>query len=378
MYPDAAKSEWKTKGSQKERKIKTLVLKDPNINIQAGWVGEVSESESGKIENYCGSIQRKEINILEEEENGKGIAINRTILSQALDIVFQKGQEGVSVMELKKLMNVDYYTARLLLRVLEKRKLIDMKKVDDYRQHRMRYYMRCCSLPEIASKHDEIVKKVKGEKVVKKGYAVMSKLLTQTDEDDDETPSNSPPPETKHHSPVQVIHLLTVSPSFSKKLRESGFKHTEVDNVEEQDVPIEHLNIIQHNIFKRKFKQKSEKIGKTPKMDELQAVRLHLIQALLSGQSGIWPSLQQTDSNIPLDVIDSSAVAKDVHIETEYQKNRKQKQAILMNSSLMGCSPLLEATYLDSDGVTVEIISSTRPKQVKREDAVYRPLVKVI
>lgn len=48
FYPDSDKSEWKVNGASKERKVKALVLKDPNVNIQAGWMDDSSESESGE------------------------------------------------------------------------------------------------------------------------------------------------------------------------------------------------------------------------------------------------------------------------------------------------------------------------------------------
>lgn len=47
LYPDADKVEWKT-GQNKERKLRVLTLKDPNVNIHAGWMEELLGSESGE------------------------------------------------------------------------------------------------------------------------------------------------------------------------------------------------------------------------------------------------------------------------------------------------------------------------------------------
>lgn len=79
------------------------------------------------------------IMLVEEDEIGnESIAINRTLLNQAYEIIEQKGENGVTVLELKKLMNVDFYMSRMLVRFLEKRKFISSRKVDDFRQHKMR------------------------------------------------------------------------------------------------------------------------------------------------------------------------------------------------------------------------------------------------
>lgn len=77
----------------------------------------------------------------EEEEdnlNEHSIAINRTLLNQAYEVILQCNIDGASVLELKKLMNVDFYLARLIVRLLEKRGLIFGRKVDDFRQHQIR------------------------------------------------------------------------------------------------------------------------------------------------------------------------------------------------------------------------------------------------
>lgn len=75
---------------------------------------------------------------VEEEESDHGIAINRTILNQAYEIILQNSPNGVSVMELKKLMNIDFYMSRMILRLLERRGFVNGRKVDEFRQHTMR------------------------------------------------------------------------------------------------------------------------------------------------------------------------------------------------------------------------------------------------
>lgn len=189
----------------------------------------------------------------------------------------------------------------------------------------------------------------------------------------------------------QDIKLLSFTLDFSKKLRESGFTITKVETeiVKEPTVLSQSFALIEHNIYKSNFadgKMNEDRMIKPKTFDECSNIRSVLIEALRLGLDTIWPVLREIDLKDlqtiqAVDEVDCMSVTPGL-IESELELKTQRINVVSKSvvpertTSLMGPSPVLDATFVDEDGVAVEIISSTRPNRVKKENSEYRPLTK--
>lgn len=247
------------------------------------------------------------------------------------------------------------------------------------------YYARCCGLPEFPSTSKDAPKTV-----TKKGFASMSKLFIR---DAAKKEINSlgaiPTP-----PPIEDIQLLSFDGNFSRKLREAAFtiRQPEPDIPSPSEMFPPPLRIIDHNIYKTKpddLKSTStERRLKSRKVDECSIARHLLIEAVRLGLDVIHPALQEIEekglpTDRPVDEVDfmvvpllalrppEAACVKGAAEGAERRKALPERTGVVM-----GPGPVLDAAFVDEDGVRVEIIASTRPKRMRKGDSVYRPLTK--
>lgn len=321
--------------------------------------------------------------LAEEDESNESIAINRTLLNQAYEIIAQNGQNGVTVLELKKLMNVDFYMARVLVRFLEKRNFISSRKVDDFRQHKMRLVFikkkKLLTFLLFSFFVDGIRKNVNRGKRVKKGATKMLQLFNR-DLQNSQTKNN----DCVVLQEQQDLKLLSFGEDFSQKLRQNQFNYQKSAQTHknQQNRNVESVCFVQQNRYcvKTAVKNAAETRLLTPKKsDEFASIRSILIQAAITGLETIWPVLRQSDLHDlqvapPVDEVDNSAAPLQLPpIPRPLVKSLRFNQQF---NVIMGPAPLLDATFVDEDGIKVEIIVSTRPKRQRQETAAYRPLKK--
>ncbi|GFG28372.1 hypothetical protein Cfor_01748 [Coptotermes formosanus] len=125
MYPLASVSEWKHKGSDREKKIRAIQLINPDMDVREIWI--------------------KDDDIEDDDDTPPGLLdtsellLDRSILSQAFNIVENAGPEGVSQMELSVKMGVCKLRARTLCRNLLKKGVLSTFMNDVGRQRVYRY-----------------------------------------------------------------------------------------------------------------------------------------------------------------------------------------------------------------------------------------------
>ncbi|XP_063221021.1 general transcription factor 3C polypeptide 1 isoform X2 [Bacillus rossius redtenbacheri] len=128
LYPDASVSEWKHKGSDKEKNVRVLKLLDPGMDIQEIW----SKYEENMYEED------------EDDENAglldlKNLYMDQALLSQVFSVVDRAGPKGLSQIELGQAMGLTKLQARGTLRNLLKRGLVSIYMNDVGRQRVSRY-----------------------------------------------------------------------------------------------------------------------------------------------------------------------------------------------------------------------------------------------
>lgn len=172
------------------------------------------------------------------------------------------------------------------------------------------------------------------------------------------------------------VKLLSFGDDFSEKLRQSKFDFRKsAQPVDKKDEKAQSFCFVQQNTYRIKAALKTpieNRLNKTKKPDEFALIRSLLIEALISGLDTIWPALRQNDVQLPVvDEVD--------HVSAAPTVRRPLVKTLRFNQQfnvIMGPTPVLDATFVDEDGITVEIIVSTRPKRQRQDTAVYRPLKK--
>ncbi|PNF33520.1 hypothetical protein B7P43_G17638, partial [Cryptotermes secundus] len=125
LYPSASISEWKQKGSDREKRIRAIQLINPDMDVREIWA--------------------KDDEVEEEDDTSTGVMntsellLDRPILSQAFNVVENAGPEGVSQMELSIKMGVSRLQARTLCRNLMKKGVLSTFMNDVGRQRVCRY-----------------------------------------------------------------------------------------------------------------------------------------------------------------------------------------------------------------------------------------------
>lgn len=220
-----------------------------------------------------------------------------------------------------------------------------------------------------------------GEKRIKKGVAKMLQLFNR----DLQTSQQ------KNNDCVvlqQDVKLLSFGADFSQKLLQNGFNHQKTSQTHEnqQNKTPQSFCFVEQNKYRVKtaLKNTTETRLLTPKKpDEFALIRSLLIQTVITGLDTIWPALRQSDLHDlqlapPVDEVDDNAAAAAAPLQLP-PIPRPLVKTLRFNQQfnvIMGPAPLLDATFVDEDGIKVEIIVSTRPKRLRQETAAYRPLKK--
>lgn len=115
-------------------------LIDPHVNVAANWCEEPEEKEYNKGKynlrvstaelSHSVAKNKTDFFILEESRSVKGVSFSRTLLNQAYNILFEFGLEGCSPWDIQEIMEIDFYTARAIIKLLEKRNLVDSRRVE--------------------------------------------------------------------------------------------------------------------------------------------------------------------------------------------------------------------------------------------------------
>lgn len=183
--------------------------------------------------------------------------------------------------------------------------------------------------------------------------------------------------------PQEQIKLLCFGTDFAEKLRKVNFKlERNVIQTQESEPSSKRFNFIEQNMYTtiQADKNPLENIPVLPnKLDELSTVRSLLIQSLISGLDVISPALRENDLHDlplakPVDEVDNinNVVCNEKFSLQTIKPLRKTERFTV----IMGPSPILDSTFVDENGITVEIISSTPPKRVRKDNSVYRPLTR--
>lgn len=173
------------------------------------------------------------------------------------------------------------------------------------------------------------------------------------------------------------VKLLSFGMDFSEQLRQNHFCFQKNIGPIENRKFYRAFSFIQQNRLKTKlltFKI-DHMIVVEKKPDEFALIRSLLIEVLVSGLDTIWPILRQNevlDLEQSIDEVDniempSKEIVKSIcKTESDYQRFRM----------IMGPVPVLDATFVDEDGITIEIIVSTHPKRFRSSNSIYKPSIK--
>lgn len=245
--------------------------------------------------------------------------------------------------------------------------------------HFCRYFAKCSNLPEFNISHELITNKLNSNTArLKRGLSQMSKLLVN---DLSEPAEKYKKTLFEKRTAENDLKLLSFPKDLSKKLRCNGFTlRTVEEQVANEQIAISpsRFALIEQITFKSKLVERrhnESSIAKHKETSDCTSVKSILIEALLLKLENISQLVQNVDSIASQDEMD--------HVCRPPQSNKPElKQAERKNvlpqrtMSIMGSSPFLDATFVDDDGVTVEIISSTRPNTMKKDNSAYRPLTK--
>lgn len=227
---------------------------------------------------------------------------------------------------------------------------------------------------------EELDKKFSGRAVPPKGGLTKMRELFQKNLNKSSDSISFSTEQHHHHQQQQDIKLLSFGNDFSEKLRQNNFKIQTPTKFVEKDT-FKHFDFVEQKCFKIVDVKQETQMNITPQQQQLpnefSRIRLLLIECVISGLDVIWPALQENDlhdlqqqQQLGVDEVDNAVVqTRPIELPQKFAKAERF-------SVIMGPQPVLCGTFVDENGITVEIISSTRPKRIRKDNSIYRPLTK--